>query len=166
MRQRQGWQGQHEKLGGRVPQRRREFSNGRQRQHRGWPRQPALSLPGARATPAQLASGGGCLTTRLPHTNISNPPLGAQVPPDPAQCAGAAVVHAAGKDTANIAIRYPAMGLTMKARALVQRVQGTQHHTALFRVVVEKNCAPRKKIAYAPSLWGLPVQKKLSCHPQ
>ena len=28
---------------------------------RGWPGQPAPSLPGARATPAQPASGGGCL---------------------------------------------------------------------------------------------------------
>ena len=34
---------------------------GRQRQQRGWPGQPAPSLPGARASPAQPASGGGCL---------------------------------------------------------------------------------------------------------
>ena len=33
----------------------------RPRQHRGWPGQPAPSLPGARATPAQPASDGGCL---------------------------------------------------------------------------------------------------------
>ena len=33
----------------------------RQRQQTGWPGQPAPSLPGARATPAQPASGGGCL---------------------------------------------------------------------------------------------------------
>ena len=32
-----------------------------QRQQRGWPGQPAPWLPGARATPAQPASGGGCL---------------------------------------------------------------------------------------------------------
>ena len=38
-----------------------ERAHGRQRQQRGWPGQPAPSLPGARATPAQLASGGGCL---------------------------------------------------------------------------------------------------------
>ena len=38
-----------------------ERGHGRQRQHRGWPGQPAPSLPGARATPAQPASGGGCL---------------------------------------------------------------------------------------------------------
>ena len=36
-------------------------AHGRQRQQRGWPGQPAPSLPGARATPAQPASGGGCL---------------------------------------------------------------------------------------------------------
>ena len=35
--------------------------HGRQRQQRGWPGQPAPLLPGARATPAQPASGGGCL---------------------------------------------------------------------------------------------------------
>ena len=34
---------------------------GRQRQQIGWPGQPAPSLPGARATPAQPASSGGCL---------------------------------------------------------------------------------------------------------
>ena len=38
-----------------------EHAHGRQRQQRGWPGQPAPSLPGARATPAQPASGGGCL---------------------------------------------------------------------------------------------------------
>ena len=38
-----------------------ERAHGRQRQHRGWPGQSALPLPGARATPAQPASGGGCL---------------------------------------------------------------------------------------------------------
>ena len=38
-----------------------ERVHGRQRQQRGWPGQPAPSLPGARATPAQPASGGGCL---------------------------------------------------------------------------------------------------------
>ena len=38
-----------------------ERAHGRQRQQRGWLGQPAPSLPGARATPAQLASGGGCL---------------------------------------------------------------------------------------------------------
>ena len=38
-----------------------ERAHGRQRQQRGWPGQPAPSLPGARATPAQPASGGGCL---------------------------------------------------------------------------------------------------------
>ena len=37
-------------------------AHGRQRQQRGWPGQPAPSLLGARASPAQLASGGGCLT--------------------------------------------------------------------------------------------------------
>ena len=36
-----------------------ERAHGRQRQQRGWPGQPAPSLPGARATPAQPASGGG-----------------------------------------------------------------------------------------------------------
>ena len=38
-----------------------ERAHGRQRQQRGWPGEPAPSLPGARATPAQPASGGGCL---------------------------------------------------------------------------------------------------------
>ena len=38
-----------------------ECAHERQRQQRGWPGQPAPSLPGARATPAQLASDGGCL---------------------------------------------------------------------------------------------------------
>ena len=38
-----------------------ERAHGRQRQQRGWPGQPAPSLPGARATSAQPASGGGCL---------------------------------------------------------------------------------------------------------
>ena len=38
-----------------------ERAHGRQRQQWGWPGQPAPSLPGARATPAQPASGGGCL---------------------------------------------------------------------------------------------------------
>ena len=38
-----------------------EHAHGRQRQHRGWPGQPDPSLLGARATPAQPASGGGCL---------------------------------------------------------------------------------------------------------
>ena len=38
-----------------------ERANGRQRQQRGWLGQPAPSLPGARATPAQPASGGECL---------------------------------------------------------------------------------------------------------
>ena len=38
-----------------------ERAHGRQRQQRGWPGQPAPSLPGARATPAQPASGRGCL---------------------------------------------------------------------------------------------------------
>ena len=38
-----------------------ERAHGRQRQLRGWLGQPAPSLPGARATPAQPASGGGCL---------------------------------------------------------------------------------------------------------
>ena len=37
-----------------------EHAHGRQRQQRGWPGQLAPSLPGARATPAQPASGGGC----------------------------------------------------------------------------------------------------------
>ena len=36
-------------------------AHGRQQQQRGWPGQPAPSLPGARATPAQPASGGGYL---------------------------------------------------------------------------------------------------------
>ena len=36
-----------------------ERAHWRQRQLRGWPGQPAPSLPGARATPAQAASGGG-----------------------------------------------------------------------------------------------------------
>ena len=36
-------------------------AHGRQRQQRGWLGQPTPSLPGARATPAQPASGGGCL---------------------------------------------------------------------------------------------------------
>ena len=36
-----------------------ERAQWRQRQQRGWPGQPAPSLPGARATPAQPASGGG-----------------------------------------------------------------------------------------------------------
>ena len=38
-----------------------ERAHGRQRQQRGWPGQPAPSLPGASASPAQPASGGGCL---------------------------------------------------------------------------------------------------------
>ena len=38
-----------------------ERAHGRQRQQRGWLGQPAPSLPGARATPAQPASVGGCL---------------------------------------------------------------------------------------------------------
>ena len=38
-----------------------ERAHGRQRQQRGWPGQSAPSLPGARATPAQPVSGGGCL---------------------------------------------------------------------------------------------------------
>ena len=38
-----------------------ERAHGRQRQQRGWPGQSAPSLPGARATPAQPASGWGCL---------------------------------------------------------------------------------------------------------
>ena len=42
-----------------------EHAHGRQRQQRGWlgqpASQPAPPLPGARATPAQPASGGGCL---------------------------------------------------------------------------------------------------------
>ena len=38
-----------------------ERARGRQQQQRGWPGQPAPSLPGARATPAKPASGGGCL---------------------------------------------------------------------------------------------------------
>ena len=38
-----------------------ECAHGRQRQERGWLGQPTASLPGARATPAQPASGGGCL---------------------------------------------------------------------------------------------------------
>ena len=38
-----------------------ERAHGRQRQQRGWLGQPTPSLPGARATPAQPASGGGCL---------------------------------------------------------------------------------------------------------
>ena len=38
-----------------------ERAHGRQQQQRGWLGQPASSLPGARATPAQLVSGGGCL---------------------------------------------------------------------------------------------------------
>ena len=38
-----------------------ERAHARQRQQRGWLGQPAPSLPGARATPAQPASGGGCL---------------------------------------------------------------------------------------------------------
>ena len=36
-----------------------ERAHGRQRQQRGWPGQPAPSLPGVRATPPQPASGGG-----------------------------------------------------------------------------------------------------------
>ena len=38
-----------------------ERAHGRQRQQRGWLGQPTPSLPGVRATPAQPASGGGCL---------------------------------------------------------------------------------------------------------
>ena len=38
-----------------------EPAHGRQRQQKGWPGQPAPLLPGARATPAPPASGGGCL---------------------------------------------------------------------------------------------------------
>ena len=38
-----------------------ERAHGRLRQQRGWPGQLAPSLPGATATPAQPASGGGCL---------------------------------------------------------------------------------------------------------
>ena len=38
-----------------------ERAHGRQRQQRGWLPQPAPSLPGAKATPAQPASGGGGL---------------------------------------------------------------------------------------------------------
>ena len=38
-----------------------ERAHGRQQQQRGWLGQPAPSLPCARATPAQPASGGGCL---------------------------------------------------------------------------------------------------------
>ena len=38
-----------------------ERAHGRQRQQRGWFGQPAPLLPGATATPAQPASGGGCL---------------------------------------------------------------------------------------------------------
>ena len=38
-----------------------ERAHGRQRQQRGWPGRPGLSLPGARAIPAQPTSGGGCL---------------------------------------------------------------------------------------------------------
>ena len=38
-----------------------ERAHGRQRQQRGWPGQPAPSLPGARATPTQPASDGRCL---------------------------------------------------------------------------------------------------------
>ena len=38
-----------------------ERAHGKQRQQRGWLGQPAPSLPGAKATPAQPASGGGCL---------------------------------------------------------------------------------------------------------
>ena len=38
-----------------------ERAHGRQRQQRGWPGQTAPLLPGARATPAQPTSGGGCL---------------------------------------------------------------------------------------------------------
>ena len=38
-----------------------EGAHGRQRQQGGWHGQPAPSLPGAKATPAQPASGGGCL---------------------------------------------------------------------------------------------------------
>ena len=38
-----------------------ERAHGRQRQQRGWPGPPAPSLLGARVTPSQPASGGGCL---------------------------------------------------------------------------------------------------------
>ena len=48
-------------VGGGGMERMAERAHGRQRQQRGWPGQPAPSLPGARATPAQPASGGGCL---------------------------------------------------------------------------------------------------------
>ena len=65
---RQGGGGQRGKggnqdSGNRKPERRgmQEQAHGGQRQHRRWPGQPALLLPGARATPAQPASGGGCL---------------------------------------------------------------------------------------------------------
>ena len=63
--------GGHTSQGGGAQQGRRGYQNGgkrmverthgRQRQQRGWLGQPAPSLPGARATPAQPASGGGCL---------------------------------------------------------------------------------------------------------
>ena len=43
-----------------------ERAHGRQRQQRGWPGQLAPSLPGARATPAQPASGGGGGISRSP----------------------------------------------------------------------------------------------------
>ena len=53
-----GGQGQWEQ--GTRKWRRAERVHGRQQQHRG-ASQPALSLPGSTATPAQPASGGGCL---------------------------------------------------------------------------------------------------------
>ena len=57
---RQGRQPEQREQGNRM-ERMGERAHGRQRQQRGWPGQPALSLPGARATRAQPASGGWCL---------------------------------------------------------------------------------------------------------
>ena len=67
-----GDKGGHTRQGGGAQQGRRGYQNGGNRepewsgwwsvrQQRAWPGQPAPSLPGARATPAQPASGGGCL---------------------------------------------------------------------------------------------------------
>ena len=68
-------QGQRGQQGTRK-RRRGEHAHGRQRQHRGEPGQLAPSLPGARATHAQPASGGGCLPQ--PGWAISTTRLGAR----------------------------------------------------------------------------------------
>ena len=52
-----------------------ERAHGRQQQQRGWLGQPAPLLPGARATPAQPASRGGCL--RQPRWAVCAPGAGA-----------------------------------------------------------------------------------------